>query len=421
MHNRAFLSVSKTYCMFKSGVTRTEKQEKKVADLDAFRAEVREWLEANCPASMREPVRGFEDIYMGGRKPEVRHPDQPLWCQRMAQRGWTVPHWPAEYGGAGLDRDRVKVLRQEMDRINARSPLESFGISMLGPALLEFGSEAQKREHLPPIARGEIRWCQGYSEPNAGSDLASLQTRAEDCGDHYRINGQKIWTSYADKADWIFCLVRTDSSGSKHEGISFILFDMASEGVSTRPIRLISGASPFCETFFDNVRAWKKDLVGEPGKGWSIAKYLLTHEREMISAFGTAPRQSLGDAALAHFGRDAQGRLASPVLRTEIARYQLDSLAFSATMERVGDEVKAGQGLGAASSIFKYYGTELNKRRHELNLVVDGESALGWSGEIYDGGVVCRDWLRSKGNSIEGGTSEIQLNIIAKRVLGLPD
>jgi acyl-CoA dehydrogenase len=392
-----------------------------VSDLEQFRQETRAWLEENCPTAMREPVKSFEDLYSGGRNPEIDHPDQKIWCDRMAERGWTVPHWSKEYGGAGLNKGEVKVLGQELARIGARSALSSFGISMLGPALLHFGSEEQKLEHLPKIARGEIRWCQGYSEPNAGSDLASLATKAEDCGDHYLINGQKIWTSYANKSDWIFCLVRTDNSGSKHEGISFVLFDMDQPGVTTRPIKLISGSSPFCETFFDNAKADKSNLVGDEGNGWTIAKYLLTHEREMISSFGAAPKKSVGQAAVEAIGTDASGRLANSVLRQNIAQYQLDTMVFGATMARVGDEAKAGQGLGAASSIFKYYGTELNKRRNELNMAVGGESALGWEGEAYRGGVVSRDWLRSKGNSIEGGTSEVQLNIISKRVLGLPD
>ena len=339
----------------------------------------------------------------------------------MAERGWTVPHWPKEYGGGGLDSEELKVLKEEMARIGARRPLDSFGISMLGPALLEFGNEEQKLEHLPPICRGEIRWCQGYSEPNAGSDLASLQTRAEDKGDYYEINGQKVWTSYADKADWIFCLVRTDNTGSKHEGISFMLFDMHQEGVTAKPIRLISGSSPFCETFFDNARADKRNLVGQEGQGWTIAKYLLTHEREMISGFGTAPSKSLGQVAVEKQGADAEGRLRNGMLRQEIAQYQLDAMSFGYTMARIGDEVKAGQGLGPASSIFKYYGTELNKRRNELNLAIGGEAALGWAGDDYRGGEMVRAFLRSKGNSIEGGTSEVQLNIVAKRVLGLPD
>ena len=391
-----------------------------MSDLNTFRTETRAWLEANCPESMRVPIRSFEDIYNGGRNPEMSHPDQKVWCDRMAERGWTVPEWPKAYGGGGLNKEEAKVLREEMARIGARPALDSFGISMLGPALLKFGNEEQKLEHLPPIVRGEIRWCQGYSEPNAGSDLASLATRAEDKGDHYLVNGQKIWTSYANKADWIFCLVRTDNTGSKHEGISFVLFDMATPGVTTRPIKLISGSSPFCETFFDDVPVLKKNLVGEEGKGWTIAKYLLTHEREMISSFGAAGgKKTLGQRAAENMGTDASGRLRT--LRSVIAQYQLDTLAFAATMEKVKDEAKAGQGLGPASSIFKYYGTELNKRRNELLLSVEGESALGWSGEEYNEGEIARAWLRSKGNSIEGGTSEVQLNIVAKRVLGLPD
>ncbi|EGG30698.1 Acyl-CoA dehydrogenase family protein [Aequoribacter fuscus] len=393
-----------------------------MSDLNTFRTEARAWLEANCPESMRVPIRSFEDIYNGGRNPEMSHPDQKVWCDRMAERGWTVPEWPKAYGGGGLNKEEAKVLREEMARIGARPALDSFGISMLGPALLKFGNEEQKLEHLPPIVRGEIRWCQGYSEPNAGSDLASLATRAEDKGDHYIVNGQKIWTSYANKADWIFCLVRTDNTGSKHEGISFVLFDMATPGVTTRPIKLISGSSPFCETFFDDVPVLKKNLVGEEGKGWTIAKYLLTHEREMISSFGAAGgKKTLGQRAAENMGTDASGRLRAGTLRSVIAQYQLDTLAFAATMEKVTAEAKAGQGLGPASSIFKYYGTELNKRRNELLLSVEGESALGWSGEEYNEGEIARAWLRSKGNSIEGGTSEVQLNIVAKRVLGLPD
>jgi len=392
-----------------------------VSDLDQFRQETHAWLEQNCPESMRTPAKSFEDFYNGGRQPEIDHPDQKVWCDRMSERGWTVPQWPKEYGGGGLDKEEVKVLQQEMAGIGARRALDSFGISMLGPALLHFGNEEQKREHLPKIARGEIRWCQGYSEPNAGSDLASLATKAEDKGDHYLINGQKVWTSYADKADWIFCLVRTDNTGTKHQGISFVLFDMDQPGVTVRPIKLISGNSPFCETFFENAIADKKNLVGEEGNGWTIAKYLLTHEREMISGFGAAPKKTPAQIALETMGADASGRLANSVLRQSIAQYQLDTMAFGATMARVGDEAKAGQGLGAASSIFKYYGTELNKRRNELNLAACGEFGLGWEGEAYSDGMVSRDWLRSKGNSIEGGTSEVQLNIIAKRVLGLPD
>ena len=249
------------------------------------RTELRAWLEANCPREMREPPG--EDICWGGRRFMFRSEAQKLWLERCVARGLTVPTWPKEYGGASFTREDATILKEEMQRIHARPPLVSFGIWMLGPALLEFGSPEQKATHLPRIARGEIRWCQGYSEPGAGSDLASLRTKAEDRGDHFLVNGQKIWTSYADKADWIFCLVRTDPQAVKQKGISFLLIDMATPGVSTRPIVLISGKSPFCETFFENVAVPKENLVGELNRGWDVAKYLLTHEREMIAGGGS--------------------------------------------------------------------------------------------------------------------------------------
>ncbi len=391
-----------------------------MSDLETFRAETRAWLEANCPDSMRQPYKGEHDQVWGGRNAVYKHPDQKLWLDRMAARGWTTPAWPVEYGGGGLDHKQARILAQEMNALRCRRPLDSFGISMLGPALLKYASEEIKREHIPGIINGDIRWCQGYSEPGAGSDLASLQTKAEDVGDHYLVNGSKIWTSYADKADWIFCLVRTDNSGTKHQGISFLLIDMANHGVTTKPIKLISGSSPFCETFFDDVTVPKANLLGEEGKGWSIAKYLLTHEREMISGFGSSSgRKKLSQQAVASMGL-ANGQLSDPMMRADVARFEIDSMAFDATTTRVKDEAKSGQGMGATSSIFKYYGTELNKRRHELLVAVNGEQALAWEGEEYSEGAAPRAWLRSKGNSIEGGTSEVQLNIIAKHVLGLP-
>ncbi|MBL4838713.1 MAG: acyl-CoA dehydrogenase family protein, partial [Kordiimonadaceae bacterium] len=250
-----------------------------MTELETFRQETRVWLEENCPPLMRTPEKSDADTCWGGRNFEFQSEDQRLWLERMGGRGWTVPVWPKKYGGGGLSKDEAKVLASEMRRIGAREPLLSFGVWMLGPALLEFGSEEQKLEFLPPIARGDIRWCQGYSEPNSGSDLASLATKALDDGDNYRVTGQKVWTSYADKADWIFCLVRTDFDVSKHKGVSFILFDMDSPGVTTKPIKLISGNSPFCETFFDDVVVPKSARIGAEGQGWTIAKYLLTHER----------------------------------------------------------------------------------------------------------------------------------------------
>jgi acyl-CoA dehydrogenase len=386
-----------------------------MSDLESFREEVRDWLNANCPEEMRRPMESEADAVWGGKKGQYSEP-QLLWLERMAAKGWTVPEWPTEYGGGGLSKEEAKVLRAEMRTIKARSPLQSFGIWMLGPALLKYGTHEQKLEHLPRIARGEIRWAQGYSEPNAGSDLAALMTKCEDKGDHYLINGQKIWTSYADQADWIFALVRTDFEAKKHEGISFILVDMDQPGVTTKPIKLISGKSPFCETFFDDAKAHKHNVIGELNKGWSVAKYLLTHEREMIGGMGSGAMRPAGDVAVQMLGKDESGRLADPILRTDVVRMEIDGLAFMSTMERVTDEAKAGQGMGANSSVLKYYGTELNKRRLELMVDSAGQDGLEWGADDD----VAANWLRTKGNSIEGGTSEVQLNIISKRILELP-
>jgi alkylation response protein AidB-like acyl-CoA dehydrogenase len=392
-----------------------------MTDLDSFRTETRAWLEANCPVEMREPMRDESDACWGGRNPTFKNDAQKQWMDAMAARGWTVPDWPVDYGGGGLSPAETKIVKQEMAAIGARNPLMSFGISMLGPALLKYGSEEQKKRFLPEIARGEIRWCQGYSEPGAGSDLASLQTKCEDKGDHWLVNGQKVWTSYADKADWIFCLVRTDPEAPKHKGISFLLFDMASPGVTTKPILLISGYSPFCETFFDDVRVPKDQVVGELNKGWDVAKYLLGHEREMISGMGLGGQSgSLGEALAASVGRDGEGRLADPILRADIARFDVDAMAFRAMSERFIDELKAGQAHPAQPSMMKYVGTELNKARHELVMAAGGSSALEWESDRSKKGKSAREWLRTKANSIEGGTSEVQLGIVAKHILQLP-
>ena len=396
-----------------------------------FRIETRTWLEQNCPESMRTSMVQ-EEVVWGGRNAEFANSDSEIWLQRMAEKGWTCPTWPAQYGGGGLDKDQTIVLSEELARINARPALTSFGISMLGPVLLEYGNHQQKQEHIPKIVRGEIRWCQGYSEPSSGSDLASLSTKAELQGDNYLINGSKVWTSYADKADWIFCLVRTDFDVPKHSGISFILFDMASEGISTKPIQLISGSSPFCETFFDDVKAPAGNLVGRLNEGWTIAKRLLQHERTMISGFGLSAGQSDNggttstisslEGTAMHYRGDSK-KLSDPVLRDQIARFKIDADAFAHTSRRSVEESKHGHGPNATSSMLKNYGCELNKRRYELMLQAIGSQGLGWEGEGFNDEELqlTREWLRSKANSIEGGTSEVQLNIIAKRVLGLPD
>ncbi len=397
-----------------------------MTDLETFRAETRAWLEANCPAECRGPVASDEDRVWGGRNASFPTPAHKVWLERMGARGWTAPEWPAEYGGGGLSREQAKVLGSEMRRLDAQAPLASFGVWMLGPALLQFGTEEQKQRFLPEIVRGEIRWCQGYSEPGAGSDLAAIQTRAEDPvpgggGDHWIVNGQKVWTSYADKADWIFCLVRTDPEAPKHLGISFVLFDMATKGVSTRPITLISGKSPFCETFFDDVRVEKANLVGTLNRGWDVAKALLAHERTMIGAMGElGGGRPIGQVATGSIGMDDEGRLDDGMLRGRIAELEVDAAAFRLAMERTGDLAKAGQAHPAIASMLKYYGSELNKRRHELLMAAGGSDALEWESERSKGGKAARDWLRTKANSIEGGTSEVQLNIIAKHLLQLP-
>lgn len=390
--------------------------------LEQFRADTRAWLEENCPPSMRTPMPEDESPW-GGKRAVWKNPESKQWLDAMASKGWTAPQWPSAYGGGGLSKDENTILQQELRHIKARPALMSFGIWMLGPALLEFANEEQKKEHLPKIIRGEIRWCQGYSEPGAGSDLAGLQTKCEDKGDHYLVNGQKIWTSYADKADWIFALVRTDTN-VKHDGISFLLIDMEQDGVEARPITMISGASPFCETFFTDATAPKRNLVGELNKGWTIAKRLLQHEREMISGMGMG--SGGGGTGLADLAKDyvgqAGGKISDATVRDSVARQKMDSHAFGLTLQRTTEEAKAGQGSGAASSIFKYYGTELNKRRNELIIELMGTQGLGWEGDSFSDEELSapRSWLRSKGNSIEGGTTEVQLNVISKRVLGLP-
>ncbi len=388
-----------------------------------FRTEVRAWLEANCPPSMRTPMPA--DEHPGGGKNAIwKNPESKLWLDRMAERGYTVPTWPKEYGGAGLDAAHNRILQQELRNINARPAHLGMGISMIGPALLEFGTAEQKAEHLPKIARGDIWWCQGYSEPNAGSDLASLRTSAVSDGDEYIINGQKVWTSGADHADWIFCLVRTDPDAPKHDGITFILFNMTDPGVTVKPILLISGLSPFCETFFDNVRAQKKNVIGEVNKGWTVAKRLLQYERTSIGSIGRSSQKSASIEELAkQYVGVVDGKLADTSVRNDILAHRMNDASYALTMRRNAEQMKAGIAPGAISSMFKYYGTEQNKKRFELLLDMMGTQGVGWTGESFAGDEIdtTRGWLRSKANSIEGGTSEVQLNILAKRVLELPE
>ena len=399
-----------------------------MTELAQFRKDARGWLEDNCPPSMRAPASEAEAIG-GGKKQVYANPDAKVWLERMAERGWTAPTWPSEYGGGGLGKDEFLVLQDEMLRINARSPIGGMGFSMIGPTLLEYGTEAQKREHLPKIVSGEIRWCQGYSEPGAGSDLASLSTRAVDEGDHFVVNGQKIWTSGAQYADWIFTLVRTDPEAPKHEGISFVLIDMDQPGVTVKPIRLISGASPFCETFFDDAVAEKKNLVGQLNRGWTVGKRLLQHERSSIAGLSSGGRRGRYDdmRPLPELGREYlgvdNGRIADLRLRDAIVDNAMSARAFNLTQRRATAENDTGGTPTFATSMFKYYGSELGKSRLEIQLKIMGTQSLGWDGETFtpEERTLTRSWLRSKAGSIAGGSSEVQLNIVAKRVLGLPD
>ena len=398
-----------------------------MSNLNTFRHETRAWLNENCPASCRGNDNILPDILWGGRRQKIAEPDVQRWMDRLVAQGWTIPSWPKEYGGGGLSSEESKVLAEEMSAIKTHSPLYSFGISMLGPALLEYATEEQKREHLPKIASGEIRWCQGYSEPGSGSDLASLQCKAVKDGDDYVVTGQKVWTSTADVSDWIFCLVRTDSDAPKHEGISFLLIDMESEGVSARPIVLLSGASPFCETFFDSVRVPIANRVHDENKGWSVAKALLLHERTMLA--GGPGRASTGNQkrTLLEVARDSMnaptGPLPDKAVRAEIAQTEMDQMCYAATLQKVQDAAKAGKGMGPEGSMFKLYLSELGQRSADLRQRLNGADGLIWDGDEFhpEAKESTREWLYSRASTILGGTSEIQLNIITKRVLGLPE
>ncbi len=394
-------------------------------DLNEFRSEVRAWLEENAPSSLRGTSPGGPfDGFWGGKKHPTVEPDVLKWRDLMLAKGWTAPTWPKEYGGAGLSDKQGKVIWEETRDMHLPRPVVGFGFAMIGPTLLQYGNEAQKKEHLPKVCAGEIRWCQGYSEPNAGSDLANVQMSCKEDGDDYILNGQKIWTSHADKSDWIFCLVRSDTEVKKQRGISFILVDMETAGVTPRKIELISGSSPFCETFFEDVRVPKTNVVDAVNNGWTVAKSLLGHERAMIGESigrqpGSAQREVVGFARK-HL-RALKGPIPDPVIRNRMAALGMTEEAFTLTRTRLAQSAKAG-GPGTESSIAKIVATEMKQERFSLGVDICGLEGLGWDGEGFDDAelTLVRDWLRSRANTIEGGSSEVQLNIIAKQVLGLP-
>jgi alkylation response protein AidB-like acyl-CoA dehydrogenase len=395
------------------------------ADTEAFRKEAREWLAASFPAELRkEPDTTMEQME-GGLKPSEA---AELWRKRIGEKGWGTPTWPKEYGGGGLTQAEARVLAEEMNKTGARNPIVGMGPGMFGHTLLEYGSEEQKQRHFPPIVRGELRWCQGFSEPGSGSDLASLSTKAEDMGDHYLVNGQKIWTSGAQFADWCFCLVRTDPKAKKHEGISFLLIDMRSPGVLARPIKMISGASGQCETFFTDVKVPKENLMGQLNGGWAIAKRLLQHERNGMGnrlGGGGPAVEAIGvqDLARKYVGLDDAGRLADADLRARLIAHKMEEQAMRLTVRRAAAEARGNMSPNATTSIMKNVSMKVMQDRSELTLELMGNRGLGWEGEGFDPAELAavRGWLGGKAGSIYGGSHEIQNNIITKRILNLPE
>jgi alkylation response protein AidB-like acyl-CoA dehydrogenase len=388
-------------------------------DLEGFRAEARAWLEETFPKSLRADPEATAEIIPGA---EVLSGDGLAWKQAMAAKGWGTPTWPKAYGGGGLTTTEARVLADEMTAIGAYNPIVGMGTSMFGPTLLEYGTEDQKQRHIPPIVRGELRWCQGYSEPGAGSDLASLQTKCEDAGDHWKINGQKIWTSGAQYADWCFCLVRTDTT-RKHEGISFVLIDMHQPGVETRPIKLIAGTSPFCETFFTDARVEKNDMLGPLNGGWSVGKRLLQHER---SGQGGGRLMGAGKTlkTIAHdYLEGEEDELGAVDLRNRVIAQAVDSKAHALTMKRASEEARGNLNPSATTSVMKNSSTRIGQDKAELTLEFMGSQGLGWDGEDFtpEERQAVRAWLSGKATTIFGGSFEIQNNIISKRILGLPD
>ena len=395
-----------------------------MSDPRAFRDETGAWLDENCPPGARGPGT----VPIGSRSIELE-PDTRLWLDRMVEKGWTVPTWPREYGGADLDREQYRILIEEMTRINARPPLTGRCVNYIGPTILEFGTDDQKARWLPKCAAGDGAWAMGYSEPGAGSDLASLSTRAVKDGDHYVINGRKTWTSDAAYCDYIFVLVRTSPEKPKHDGISLILVDMHQEGVAVRPIRLISGASPFCETVFDNAIAPANDLIGGVDRGWTVGKRLLQFERSTHAGInisgsqgGRSEESHLPDLIKQYVGV-VDGKLGDSALRSRLAQYEMNAKAQQITQRRAIEELRS-RAPGFTSSAVKLTNALNTQDGDELLMAAMGSSGHHWdsaSGATEKEVAAVKRWLYQKALTIAGGSKEIQLNIIAKRVLGLPD
>jgi alkylation response protein AidB-like acyl-CoA dehydrogenase len=382
---------------------------------EAFRREVREWVKSAMPPEMAEKAAVDGNFSMD----EVMQ-----WHRILFEKGWVAPNWPEEHGGPGWDAARRFIFTEELEALGTPQ-LSPFGLSMVGPLLIQFGTDAQKQRFLPKILSGEEVWCQGYSEPNAGSDLASLRCTAEAEGDHFVVNGQKTWTTYAQYADWIFCLVRTDPDVKKQAGISFLLIDMKAEGVDVKPM-LTSGHTPaFCDTYFDNVKVPKENIVGRVNQGWTMAKALLGHERTLIAAVGQSARAIQRVKRIASRKlRDGKPLLDDPLFRAKVARLEIELEAHRMANYRSVASAQLGHAPGPESSILKLRGSEILQRAMELAMDAMGENALSW---FNDPGVVSPEeqWVASffnysRATTIYGGSNEIQKNIIAKMILGLP-
>ena len=388
-----------------------------------FREEIRVWIEENCPPG----ARGSGQIPFGSRQVELEA-DTALWLERMAEKGWTVPTWPKAYGGAGLERDHYEVLIDELKKAGARTPLTGRGVNYIGPTILEFGTDAQKQKWLPICARGEGAWAMGYSEPGAGSDLASLNTRAVRDGDRYLLNGSKMWTSDATLCDYIFVLVRTSPEKPKHEGITLMLVDMHQPGVKVSPIQLISGASPFCETHFEDAVVSVDDVIGGVDRGWTVGKRLLQFERSTHAGInisgsqGGRSEESKMPEWVGDYVPKVSGKLSDPALRKWLTEFEMNSHAQRLTQRRAIEELSS-RAPGFTSSAVKLTNALNIQNGDELLVAAMGHQGLRWDAQTADQQelAVLQKWLYQKSLTIAGGTKEVQLNIIAKRVLGLPD
>jgi alkylation response protein AidB-like acyl-CoA dehydrogenase len=390
------------------------------ADLDGYREKLRSWLGEHIPAWWRDQVAvgssGFEVV-------DTRFAELRVWHRDLFDAGYMGITWPVEYGGQGLDLSHQLAVAEELARADAPPTVNGLGIGLAGAALLTYGTEEQKQRYLKNMLSAEQVWCQGYSEPGSGSDLASLQTRAELEGDEYRVNGQKIWTSNGKHADWMFCLVRSAPDAPKHGGIGFLLIDMRSPGIEVSPLHQITDGSDFCQVFFTDVRVPAANMVGEPTQGWQIANHVLAHERGASVDVIRYERQLDALAQSARVRRHKGGALADdPVFRQRFAQLRIEYEVLRQSTYRTMSALEAGQELGPESSLHKLTASEFEQRLTAFGTSIQGPYAQLWQDEprAVDEGVWQFRELWSRAFSIYSGSNEIQRNIISERVLGLP-